>query len=134
MSNIKSYRIGQKYYAHVTGTEYTTPGYLTKQMADADAKCWKAFHVTETPKKGELSIDVSDMVYTTNADDGKVNRKREWTGPKFATWLTNMLSKYPSAKFQVGTEFAGQTAKGSDFYLTIQLTPNAPKRAFYVEK
>jgi hypothetical protein len=31
------------------GTRYATTEYLTAEMAVADAKCWLAFHVTETP-------------------------------------------------------------------------------------
>lgn len=38
-----------KFVSHVGN--YSTPAYCTEVMAQADAACWEAFHMTETPKE-----------------------------------------------------------------------------------
>lgn len=54
--------------AHVT-THYETPEYITQEMAQADAECWREFHMVETPETParEFSIYEDDKVYEFGA-------------------------------------------------------------------
>jgi hypothetical protein len=130
-------KIGQttegKYYGQVkhfngatTDTHYETPEYTTKRMAQADAECWKAFHMT--PEVNTVDIPVQGF-YSIDADD-KVYHRGEgyWTGEEFMAKMGNVIS-HPDTTFQV-TPFKG-TTKG--FHIRIQ-KGRTPARLFRVVK
>jgi hypothetical protein len=62
-----------KYYGQVVSlndefhqtAHYETPEYLTEEMAQADAKCWKEFHMTDDAKAPakEYRINEDDRVF-----------------------------------------------------------------------
>lgn len=64
VSQVRTYANG------VETTRYETPEYVTKQMATADAKCWKAFNMEKVNNEsefviGEYTINADDKVYTS---------------------------------------------------------------------
>lgn len=74
-----------KYFAQIrttqngrTVTHYETAEYLTKGMADADAKCWKEFHMTdETPLTYDIVSDA--LIGTVRVETRKIDRNHSIT-------------------------------------------------------
>lgn len=138
-------KVGQtfegKYYGQVITlddnfhqtTRYETAEYVTEEMAHADAKCWKEFHMGNDAKRAEYSINVDDMVKTMQSNGGVP--LREWTGPEFSTWLSGAMDKFPDMTFRIGTEYGGRKATGGDFFLITKKTPDTLReRCFIVKK
>lgn len=137
-------KVGQtlegKYFAQVRTlnntshetTHYETPEYVTQEMALADAKCWKEFHMDETPKPAERSINVEDTVRTLDAKNGVP--VKTWTGPEFSKWLAGAQAKFPNITFRIATEFGGRKTKGDDFFIITKLHATARERCFIVKK
>lgn len=114
---------------------FESPEYLTEKMAQADAECWKVFHVTEEAKGEqeykevagtritEFSIDEDDKVY------GRSGLCK--TGREFAEILSGIIKRNPKVRFEV-YPFTQSTKKG--FHLDIVWPGNAPTMKFTVHK
>lgn len=115
-------------------THYETPEYITREMAIADANCWKAFHMTDAPKPARQNFDIDEAdTVRSLASNGGVPRTR-MTGSQFAEWLSTMQCKFPEMTYRVGTEYSKRRTEGEDFFFVIKSHPNARERAFIVKK
>jgi hypothetical protein len=119
--------VGQVLSRNVNGNVkilFETPEYVTRQMAVADAKCWKEFHMSK-PVIREDKFDVCE-------DDIVYYRNKKMTGREFADFLTRIIDgaiaidseiKYSVRPFENG--------QGFKLWVTVGRTP---KREFRVIK
>lgn len=111
---------------------YETPEYLTKDMANTDAACWKAFHMTDETPAVDYDINADDTVRTHASRNGTPNNT--WTASEFAEKLTQWQTMFPELTFRAGkTTGSGHVAKGEDFFIAIRKTPTT-REAWYIVK
>lgn len=132
-----------KYFAQVRistgGTNkaiYETPEYITKHMAEADAKCWKEFHMTDetsqTAKAHQnFNICENDTVRTLNSRNG-VPRK-VWTGAEFAAYLQTQIDRFPSLTYRAGARL-DHIAVEDGFILAVRRLPTARESIYIITK
>jgi hypothetical protein len=125
---------------------YETPEYLTYTMADADAKCWMEFHMTEVVKpvealveapveapvenKRKFDISATDTVRTGKSRNGVPNRL--WTGAEFTGKLFEWYDKFPEMTFRCGEEDDnGRVAGEGSFFIAVRKLPTA-RQSWYI--
>lgn len=115
-------------------TYYETPEYVTREMAYADAACWRAFHMTDvTPTTPNYDINVEDTVRTARSRNGVPNST--WTGSEFAQKLIEWRIKFPEMTMRCGREDGnGHKTKGDDFFICIRKLPDARESWYIVKK
>lgn len=96
MGFVKVTRDNGKYYAQVRTfdgqtevTHYETPEYLTAEMAYADAKCWKAFHMTDSKQDNDYSISEDDTIFEAGS---KMNTSK----------VIELIAKHADSECKVG--------------------------------
>lgn len=108
-----------KYYGQVItlndefhqSAHYETPEYVTEEMAQADAKCWKEFHMSDdakTPAR-EFSIYEDDRIF----EAGALQNTR-----KVLDFIGKTLNENPHAEIKHG-ELTGLLKGEEGFVLMI---------------